>query len=361
MKKLIAMCLGLCSTLLVVNWWAGTFAPEVQPSERLVLDDTFYEQNVQLDTAIANIRAQKSPKVITLGDSTMYGSVVYENETIPFFLRQAMQQQTPNASVTNLAYPGARPADLYAMLKLASAAQPDLVLIDVNVVFYSERILQEGALANKTLKREFLWEPDVPKGIFDDNRVEETLKTWLQNTNIGQYQTEINKSLFMEQPRQYIRDWVAKLSPPPAPSANPPAAPAEDIIGKPWTSKTWGDKERATMARIYEQGPLSEQNDSVKMLHRLLDYAKEHNIRILFYLTPQNEQLIGQFFNVKQLHDNEDYLQQILESAGAWYLDERRAVPAAQFGDYDHMLREGNRQVANLLAQEIAAKGGLTP
>jgi hypothetical protein len=355
------MCAGLCSTLLLVDLWAGTFAPETKLDERLVLDDTFYEQNIQLDNAVADLRATPSPKVIALGDSTMYGSVVYQNETIPYFLRQNLQRQMPQASVTNLAYPGARPADLYAMLKLITDAHPDLVVVDVNVVFYSQRILQEGALANKTLKREFLYEPDVPKGVFADNRVEETLKTWLKDTNIGQYQTGINKQLFGLQPRQYVRDAVDALSPPKS-SAQPHAntAPPENIIGVPWTSKTWGDSERATMERIYGKGlVVEEENDSVKMLLRFQDYAKKHGIKVLYYLAPQNESLIGQFFSLGQLHDNQEFLREKLVRGSSWYLDLSQQIPSNLFGDYDHMLREGNSRVADRLADEIKAKGVL--
>jgi hypothetical protein len=359
-KKLIAMTLGLGSTLFALDLWAGTFTPAVQPDERLVLDDTFYEHNAQLDAAFAHIQAQQHPRIITLGDSTMYGSVVYENETIPFFLRQALQQQNPNTSLTNLAYPGARPADLYAMIKRSADVQPDLVVIDVNVVFYSERILSEGALANKTLKRDFLLEPVVPHNLFTDNRVEETLKTLLKNTNLGQNQTAVNKQLFNGQPRDIIRQAVAALTPPQAAEpAAPNPTPAESILGVPWTSKKWDEKEVANMSRIYGQGALTEDNDSVQMLRRTLEYAQKHNIKVLYYLTPQNEALIGKFFDLAQLRRNEDFLKNILDRAGAWYLDLRDAVPSAQFGDYDHMLRDAHLDLARVLAQEIAAKGGL--
>ncbi|KEO84034.1 SGNH/GDSL hydrolase family protein [Tumebacillus flagellatus] len=359
MKKLLALSLGLLSTLVAADLWAGTFAPETKLGERLVLDDTFYEQNIQLDNAVADLKAKSSPKVIALGDSTMYGSVVYENETIPYFLRQDLQKQLPQATVANLAYPGARPADLYAMLKLTADAHPDLVVVDVNVVFYAQRILDEGALANKTLKREYLFERDVPHGVFAGNRVEEVVQTALKDTNIGQYRTEINKTLFGAEPRQYIRDAVDTISPKPAPAKQPAAA--EPIIGVPWTAKTWDDKERATMARIYEQGPLTEQNDSVQMLERFQDYAVSHGIRVLYYLAPQNDTLIGKFFDLGQLHANQDYLKKQLENRGAWFLDLSRAIPASQFGDYDHMLKDGNHRVADLLAAEIEAKGGLRP
>ncbi|MGZ4107060.1 MAG: hypothetical protein ACXVO1_06945, partial [Tumebacillaceae bacterium] len=184
MKKWIALFAGLAGTLYAVNAWAGTFAPKIERHERLVLDDTFYEQTTQLDQLIDGVANEQSqPKVLCIGDSTMYGAIVYSNETTPYFLRQKVRATQPNVDLRNFAYPGARPADEYAMLKLVSRAKPDLVVIDVNPVFFSPQLMREGALANKTHVREFLFEPDVPKGIFADNRVEEIIGTAIKQTN----------------------------------------------------------------------------------------------------------------------------------------------------------------------------------
>lgn len=364
MKQFLAMCLGLLLTLFGVNQWAGTLAPHIERNERIVLDDTFYEQNVQLDSIINSLRQEQQPKIIALGDSTMYGSVVYQNETIPYYLRGLIQNRQPNADVINLAYPGARPADLYAMLKLADQANPSLVIIDVNVVFFSERILAEGALANKNHRRAFLFEDAdaVPEGVFQGNRLEEIAKTYVKNTNIGQYKSAINNLLFGSSPRSLVGDAAAKLQPPPTKQDQAAAgtvAPAQDIIGRSWHDKTWGEKERQNMARIYEQGPLTEANDSVKMLRRIIQYSKDQHIPTLFYLAPQNEALIGKFFSLDQLHQNEDYLKNILDEQNAWYLDLRNAIPENQFGDYDHMLKSGNAAVAQLLYQAIAQEGSV--
>ena len=362
MKQFLAMCLGLLLTLYGINQWAGTLAPHIERTERIVLDDTFYEQNVQLDSIIHSLRQEQQPKIIALGDSTMYGSIVYQNETIPYYLRGFIQNRLPNADVVNLAYPGARPADLYAMLKLADQANPSLVVIDVNVVFFSERILAEGALANKNHRRAFLFEnaDAVPAGVFQANRLEEIAKTYISNTNIGQYQSAINNLLFGSSPRSKVRNAAAKLQPPPAQQqAAGTVAPAESIIGRSWHDKTWDDKERQNMARIYEQGPLTEANDSVKMLRQIIKYSKDRHIPTLFYLAPQNEALISKFFSLDQLHHNEDFLKNILDEQNAWYLDLRNAIPENQFGDYDHMLKSGNSAVAKWLDQAIAQEGSV--
>jgi len=360
MKKFAAMWAGLLLTLLVINAWAGTFAPPIERQERLVLDDTFYDKHVQLDTIFADLAERPGQQVLALGDSTLYGAVTYENETIPWYLRERLQRTASTVDVHNLAYPGARPADLYAMLKLAAPTKPALVVVDVNVVFFSEQLLAEGALANKTHRRMYLFEQDVPQGIFTDNRVEEALKVAFKSTNIGQYEQELNQFLFGTSLRKQVRAALEELHPQP-PTASPAIEPTQDLIGKGWREKTWGDKQVQTMARIYGQGPLTEQNDSVRMLRRMAQYANEQDIPVLFYLTPQNEALIGQFFSVPQLNENEEFLKRVLAEEGAWTLDLRHTVPEREFGDYDHLLRGGHQQVAEQLAAEIARKGVLQP
>jgi hypothetical protein len=358
LKKFIALFAGLIGTLYAVNAWAGTFAPKIERHERLVMDDTFYEQTSQIDQTIDSVaNEQNKTKVLCIGDSTMYGAIVYANETIPYFLRNNLRPATPNLDLLNLAYPGARPADEYAMLKLAKRANPDLVVIDVNPVFFSPRLLQEGALANKTQKREFLFEPDVPAGVFEDNRVEEIIGTAVQQTNIGQYKPQINKALFGQAPRQYVTDAAKPLLPPAPPK--PPAAPGQDIIGKSWHAKKWDATEQKSMARIYRQGLLTEDNDSVRMLQRMVQYTKANHINTLFYITPQNETLIGQFFSLDTLHRNEDFLAGVLKQEGAWSVDLRNDVPETYFGDYDHLLKAGNAQVADRLASVISEQGGV--
>jgi hypothetical protein len=357
MKYMLFLLIGFVGTLVCIDLWAQTLTPVYVPKERFVMDDTFYQHNVQLQATLQRIKDGPSPKIIALGDSTLYGALVHVNETIPYLLGQRIQTaQQPNAKVYNLAYPGARPADLYAMLKLIRPVHPDLVVIDVNVVFFSEGILKEGALANPMRKAQFIYERDVPHNMFQENRVEAAVHTWIKETSIGLNKPAINATLFKQSPRGYIRDWLGKLLPP-APAV-PQALVSEprDVIGKGWKDKAWGPPERKTMARIYEQGDLTESNDSVKMLHRIIDYADAHSIKVLYYVAPQNETLIRQFFSIEQLHRNQQFLRNILQEDKTWFLDLSQAIPEAEFGDYDHMLKAGHIRVAEALQSAIAAR-----
>lgn len=359
MKHLLAMCAGLITAFYVANAWAGTLAPTIEPQERLVLDDTFYEQNTQLKLILERIRQESGSSVVALGDSTLYGALTYQNETIPYYLRGMLQEQYGDVHVHNLAYPGARPADLYGMLKRVKEADPELVIIDVNVVFFSERLLQESALANQMHKRAYVFEGDVP-AVFTENRVEEAFKALIKETNIGQYEPEIRARLFGQAPRQYVRDAAERLHPPlPEEGAVPGAVgPPEDVtIGKSWLQKPWGEPQRIRMERIYGQGPLTESNDSVIALRKLARYSQEQGLNVLFYITPQNKELIGKFFSVEQLTQNEEYLLGLLQDEGAWVLDLREAVPRNQFADYDHMLKDGHARIATGLRDEIGRKG----
>jgi hypothetical protein len=358
MKYIALLLIGFIGTLVCLDLWAGTLTPVIEPKERFVMDDTFYEQNSQLNAVLGRIQTGPAVKTIALGDSTLYGALVHDNETIPYELGKLAQNSTyPDSKVYNLAYPGARPADIYAMLKLVTPLHPDLVIIDVNVVFFAQGILNEGALANQRRQEQFLFEKDVPPGIFKENRVEAAVKTWVRDTNIGQNKTAINTALFKQAPRGYIRDWLAQLLPSVTAAPKPPVEAPRDVIGMGWKDKAWGPKEQKTMARIYDQGNLDEtNNDSVRMLHRIIDYAKDHAIHVLYYLAPQNETLIGRFFSLDQLHRNEQYLRTILQDNKAWFIDLSQAIPEGQFGDYDHMLREGHVQVAAALQSAIAAR-----
>ncbi|UOF90469.1 hypothetical protein LSG31_21865 [Fodinisporobacter ferrooxydans] len=366
MKNFIAMCIGLVCTLLAINAWAGTFAPPIPPSKRLIMDDTFYDQNTQLDHVLASIRRDKGIRIVGIGDSTMYGAIVHANQTIPYYLQQTLQAKDKNQTihVYNLAFPGARPADLYAMLKRVKAAKPDLIFIDVNIVFFSDKVLHEAALANKMFKREFLFAHDVPNGIFTENRLEEIVTTLVKDTNIGQYKKEINEKLFGKAPRLYVQDWAhAVQTGEPVKTANPQttaSAQQNPLIGKSWRQRVWDAKEQQVMARIYAQGPIPGANDSVMMLRDMIRYARANHLNTVFYLTPQNETLIGKFFSLPQLHQNEDYLIHIMQQEGAWMVDLRHAVPADDFGDYDHMLSAGNRLIAQHLADVISRKGGIS-
>lgn len=133
--------------------------------------------------------------------------------------------------------------------------------------------------------------------------------------------------------------------------------PPENIIGVGWRKKTWGPKQLQNMQRIYTQGPLDDHNDSVKMLRHTIQYAKEKNLKVLFYLTPQNEELIGAHFPLEPLRRNEDFLWQVLQEEGAWAVDLRGTVPENEFADYDHLLKEGNRRLADRLTGEAAGRG----
>jgi hypothetical protein len=358
MKSLVFLLLGFIVTLVAIDLWAGTYTPVYTPKERLVMDATFYQQPVQLKGVLQRIKAEPAPKIIALGDSTLYGALVYENETIPYLLGHRLQTlQHPNAKVYNLAYPGARPADLYAMLKWVRPVDPDLVIIDVNVVFYSKGILEESALANPSLRSQFIYEPDVPKGLFQENRVEAAVQTWVRETNIGINKSAIQAALFKQAPRGYIRDWLSTLLPP---VASPPpvlALPRRDVIGMGWKDKAWGPPERKTMERIYGRGELDALNDSVKMLHRTIQYSKKHGMNVLFYMAPQNETLIGRFFSLDELHHNQQFIRHILQEEQAWFVDLSQTVPEDEFGDYDHMLKKGHIRVAEALHAAIAAKG----
>jgi hypothetical protein len=357
MRYIALLLIGFIGTLVCIDQWAGTLTPVIVPKERLVMDDTFYEQNSQLNAVLGRIQNGPASKTIALGDSTLYGALVHENETIPFELEKLAQTSIhPDAKVYNLAYPGARPADIYAMLKLVSPLHPDLVVIDVNVVFFSQGILNEGALANQRRQSQFIFEKDVPQGVFKENRVEAAVKTWVRDTNIGQNKAAINTALFKQAPRGYIRDWLVKLLPAVTAAPKPPVEAPRDVIGMGWKDKVWGPKEQKTMARIYDQGNLDETNASVRMLRRIIGYAKDHSINVLFYLSPQNETLIGKFFSLDQLHRNEQYLRIILQEEKTWFIDLSQAIPESQFGDYDHMLKEGHVHVAAALQSAIVAR-----
>jgi len=353
------MCIGLVAALIAIDVWAGSFAPHIEPTERLVLNHTFYDQNSELSADISAIRQTNGYKIVALGDSTMYGALVYQNETIPYYLRQLLQHRNASISLYNLAFPGARPADLYAMLKWTHDAHPNLVVIDVNAVFFSQRLLDEAALANPNLKKEFLFEPVVPKGIFSGSRIDNIFATLVQNTNIGQYRTEINKNLFGKSLRTYVNDFTSTLHPTVKPQVKTTATLPAPVIGQGWREKNWNSAEQKNMARIYTQGPLTANNDSVKMLQAMIHYAHAEHIPVLFYVTPQNEQLIGRFFSLSQLNQNEDYLVQLMRREGAWYVDLRHSVPTNQFADYDHMLKGGDFDIAKRPAGEIERKGGL--
>jgi hypothetical protein len=354
------MGVGLFSVLYGVNLWAGTLAPTIEPQERIVLDDTFYEQNTQLNVITEQIRGEQGASVIALGDSTLYGALTYQNETIPYYLRGLLQPEGQgNVFVHNLAFPGARPADLYGMLKRVEKADPELIVVDVNVVFFSERLLAESALANQMNKRAYIFERDVPR-VFKESRVEEAFKSLIKETNIGQYEPEIRQTLFGKAPRDYVREAAKNLQPePPAAGSAPKGAPEDVTIGKSWLQKSWGEPERLRMERIYGQGPLTEENDSVKALRKIVRYGKEKGLNILFYMTPQNKELIGKFFSVQQLTQNEEYLLGVLQEEGAWVIDLRDSVPRNQFADYDHMLKGGHERVATLLRDEIRKQGVL--
>lgn len=363
----------------------------------------------EFDRQIKSIEGEPGFRVAFLGDSVVRGTSVAESsQTIPAYLQKEINSdpdlRAKGVKVFNFGIAGARDADKYGVLKtLLDKNAVDLVVMNVSYPFYSEEILQipvqfphiyYNAFSPQEKEELGIADLEAPAGteigqgtageagqpadptpdqVVADSGLERAVtERVLSAWKVYRYRNELNQYLFGGHPvktgQKALERLLGKKLAGPEVELGPPdvAGVALDMnnlaakdrpenMYKPYDQFEWEEREVEHLRKVYNVGPLDENNVGYRYLKKTLDLAQERDVPVVLFFTPINTQLLDRF----QVLDRDDWqsgagqLQQLFSSRGIECHDLQNSVEARFFHDSLHLVDEGNEQVARALYQRI--------
>ena len=305
---------------------------------------------------VAQMRRDKAYKVVMIGDSTIVGSALLErSQTIPRYLEDDLRGLLPGREihVWNFSLAGARSPDMLCLLRKALEGHPDFVIVESN--YYLACMGVGGApLAEPWLAYNL---DDVPVNARryvpardGKKRMEDALTAFVEEhvRFIGMRQA-INARLFGVQPR------VPYFDPNPLVMAGVHAAKATGKL-RPQVWKIRGFNFSPVVYLKDYKNDFSTDEIYPRFYGDILDELKRSGLPSMTYMTPQNPAIISADLDDKDYQERRGKLADCMTTPGIPNKDYSALVPDVLFNDNDHMLPDGNRQLADALAQDIAPR-----
>lgn len=109
----------------------------------------------------------------------------------------------------------------------------------------------------------------------------------------------------------------------------------------------------ADFEETYDLEALDNDNVSVHFLEKTVELLQSEKVPMIAVMTPTNRALVAQFVDTPEYRANLAYLTNILKRHGVKVLNLDDALPPSDFMDNAHLLPQGQRRLATLLAAAL--------
>lgn len=302
---------------------------------------------------IAQMQRDTAYKIAIVGDSTVVGGALLgRQESMPRYLEGALQAARPNRPihVWNFGLAGARASDMLCLLKKVEEGHPDFVIVNGNYFITVQGIIQTP-IAEPWLARTI---KDVPPSIqrilpvrTNPQKIEAILTDAVEEKIrfIGLRQS-INARLFGVQPRE------------PFAVANPFVMELVTLMKQRHRLKptVWSQRVPVQRPPDYRQkfaGDITPQDPNGQFQREIMQEILHSGLPAMTYITPQNPAITSYCLPRDLYLQRRQVLSSFFAAPGVPHKDLSDLIPEYLFTDNDHMLAEGNRRLAEVIAQEI--------
>ncbi|GAX92070.1 hypothetical protein EFBL_3761 [Effusibacillus lacus] len=337
---------------------------------------TFHE----VELFVEAVKRTEAHKIAFVGDSVVNSVFSRPNETLPVYLEQSLKTRYPNVKVYNYGMQGALHFDFFQMIRYLHEQQAvNEFIINLSYPFFSDKLTANGSLYYRMLypvirpgELESIGVQYKPNEV--ENKVEAgntQLERWLLDHAIKQYnpyryRNDLNHILFGGHPANIAKEWVDKevLDRPVIKKENEEEPTSEKDMEqnkyKSWTEFGWSEKDIAHLHDVYSVTDLQANPNKAQPFFKVLEYAKQNNIRLTVVITPINFELLHKYkiFGENGYRKNIGYLKEQIARYGFPVYDFQGQIPSEQFHDSLHLLGPGNRLLAEKIAKEMVRQRG---
>ena len=316
-----------------------------------------------LEGFIYHIKKSDGYKIVFIGDSVVAGATVKNRaNTIPANFKELANKAFPQNKIRvyNLAMPGNRQSDIYfTFKKLYRSRAADLIITNVNYAFYSDEMLGDKTIARSDLFRDVMDKDSAGVLGLEYSVIEGTIRNEIvQRWNVYRLREELSFYLFGMNPREIVTSirpgkWNLK-------EINPVlTAPAngEDDPDLSWKDKMpFPDDQVEHWVQVFNVGKLDEQNRGFWFLKKMGEDIKKNKINVAAFFTPVNTGMVKELNLMKYGEHygyNMELMKKELEEADIPVFDYTDSVDTGKFHDLFHMGPNGNKQVAEMLFQDV--------
>jgi len=316
-----------------------------------------------LEGFIYHIKKSDGYKIVFIGDSVVAGATVNNRaNTIPVNFKKLASEAFPQSKIRvyNLAMPGNRQSDIYfTFKKLYLSRAANLIITNVNYAFYSDEMLDDKTIARPDLFSDVMDKDSASVLGLEYSVIEDTIKNEIaQRWNLYRLREELSFYLFGMNPRELVTSirpgkWNLKeINPILTVPAN-----GEDDPDLSWKDKMpFPDDQVEHWIQVFNVGKLDEQNRGFWFLKKMAEEIKKNKINVAAFFTPVNTGMVKELNLMKYGEHygyNMELMKKELEEADIPVFDYTDSVNTEKFHDLFHMGPNGNKQVAEMLFQDV--------
>lgn len=297
-------------------------------------------------------------KIVFLGDSVVYGGGVKADEqTVPSYFYRYLRSRFPerDIQVFNFSLAGCTPADTYNILSFLADADIDLIIYDVNLAWLrTPRVMEHPGLAN--MVREKL--PADVQQIFAP-QANPLARQSRSSRYVGQvwylygHRIFLNYWWFGQPLKEKIKTAVTHRSLRFLLPGAQNYTPDKIELRKPWYEKNF-DGIDLSKGRMGDES-LRGDNPRWLMFVNLVELVQSRGTPGVFFAIPLNRTLLDKYgmLNEGSFRLNKHQALTLAQKHGITVFDYTRAVNDYYFVDWLHPTKEGNRELAARLAEDV--------
>lgn len=330
-------------------------AAATKPPTRPVEYRINYPDVGSLQAAFDRIANTSGVIVVCLGDSQMYGTGVSAAQTVPAYLDRCLRVLYPGQKITvfNLAVSGLKPAEAYFLVHKLAGMRVSLLIYNVNSGWFTyQKAVEYGAVIKATHGEALAARWDIHP---EPASSAAAGKTPAQNTAPKTPATKVSAQKVSAQKAATQKTTTQKAA-----TQNTPATATGAQKKKSTGLENWRTKPellpagpRAKLMPI----PFTKANLHWQLYLEMLKEWRQTGRPALVYLTPANWELLDLKYQIDhvRLRADQARLLQAARDAGACTVDYAYLIDSSLYADQVHLLPEGNRQLAQKLALDLAA------
>lgn len=335
------------------SYWAGLY----QSPGQFRLPNSEVESILRLEE---EVRSAKGYKIVFLGDSQAYGSSVKNSsDTTPAYLEQELRKMMPGKEIKvfNFAFKGMGFSENYFVLNTLIDEDVDLIVYNLSASWFNRTNkfdhpnvvdLADHLPPNEKLAKMGIEYKKGYKDKFSDELGFATGRIW----NLYGTRAAISSSLLGKSVRENLVELELR-------ETNPAEAlkkeQEQQRLYQPWFTKDW-NKILGKVNYKFGRLDLASYNPQVVFYKMILESVNRNKESAVFYNSPQNIAMLKKFYDMdkKEWQKGLTGVKKMTNSRYVTHLDYTSLVPDKYFTDAIHMDENGNRLVAQQLAQVIA-------
>lgn len=339
--------------LILRSYWVGLY--QSPGSMRLV--NTEVESLRRLED---ELRSAKGYKIVFLGDSQAYGSSVKNSsETVPAYLEQELRKLMPGKEVKifNFAFKGMGFSENYFVLNTLINEDVDLIVYNLSTSWFNRTNnfdhpnvvnLSENLSENEKLTRMGIKSTRSNKDKFSDEIGLTIGRVW----NLYGNRAAITSSIMGKSVRENLSKFELMAT---KPEEALKKEQKQQWLYQPWYTKDW-NKILGKINYKFGRLDLNPYNPQMIFYKMILDSVNRSQVKAVFYDSPQNIPMLEKYYDMdkKEWQKGLTGIKNMTKSQYVTHLDYTSLVPDKFFTDAIHMDKQGNRLVAQRLAQVIA-------